>query len=67
MRPSSNGHISYACVSGAVQRAVDIPAHTFSIRAATIERSEAERLIQRRNTLERQQERLLDLFQEEPD
>lgn len=95
---TSKGHVSYACVSDDVQRAADVPAHTFSIRAATIEplvwqaltdllrnpeliaqawrlpsdsdapaveHSEAERLIQRRNTLDRQQERLLDLFQEE--
>jgi site-specific DNA recombinase len=95
---TSNGHISYSCVSGSMRRAADVPAHTCLIHAEVIEPlvwqaltnllrnphliaqawntpsvsdssvaewGEAERLQQRRNALDRQQERLLDLFQEE--
>jgi site-specific DNA recombinase len=97
-RTSSNGHVTYSCVSGSVPRAADTPAHTCLIHAEVIEPlvwqaltnllrnpqliaqvwntpsvsgssvaecGEAERLQQRRKTLDRQQERLLDLFQEE--
>jgi len=95
---TSNGHVSYSCVSGSMRRATDVPAHTCLIHAEVIEPlvwqaltnllrnpqliaqawntpsvsdssvaecGEAERLLQRRNSLNRQQERLLDLFQEE--
>ena len=95
---TSNGHVSYSCVSGSMRRAADVPSHTCLIHAEVIEPlvwqaltnllrnphliaqawntpsvsdssvaewGEAERLQQRRNALDRQQERLLDLFQEE--
>jgi site-specific DNA recombinase len=95
---TSNGHVSYGCVSGSMRRATDVPAHTCLIHAEVIEPlvwqaltdllrnpqliaqawnapsvsdgsvaecGEAQRLHQRANTLDRQQERLLDLFQEE--
>jgi len=95
-RTSSNGHKTYACAYGDKLRNPDIPPHTCTIAADTIEPivwqavcnllhnprlmadawnnqtdalptspGETDRLKNRLKTLERQHERLIDLFQEE--